>query len=120
MLHRSLIQLGVLSAALMVSGGAFAASDGFRQLNNAAGSEYVGTKGVLTRAQVQADLQAAQQGGSWRQTEASPGPTPMASRAGFWPSAAAVREMSLLDQTTVTARDGWRDVGGEAGWVFQP
>lgn len=114
MANRTLARLSVLTVAL-ASPLSFAGSDGFRTLNNEAGSEFVGNSGMLPREEVKLD-QATHRNDS-RLTEASHAPADSAVRAGFAPSREEVRQAAAIrDRAALSG--GWRDIGGEAGWVY--
>ncbi|CAG1019911.1 hypothetical protein BURC_04839 [Burkholderiaceae bacterium] len=118
MSYRQFAYLGLVTVAFATSPAAIASGDGFRTLNGEAGIEFVGTAGSLTREGVQRDLQAAQRDGSWQMTEASPSPTPSTPRAAFAPTREEARQAAaMLERSSVST--GWRNIGGEAGWVFE-
>ena len=112
---RSLAVLGVVTATL-VSAMPALASDGFVVLNNEAGYQFVGTPGVKTRDEVRRELLATPSP-VWRLTEASPPPMAFERRAGFTVTREEARQAAELAAQSRPA-DGWRNLGGEAGWVF--
>lgn len=118
MSYRSTASFGLLVATLAVSPLALASSDGFRALNNEAGFEFVGAASAVSRAEVTRQMQAAQRDGTWQLTEASPAPTPSTTRMGFASTREQARQAEAL-RDRATASNGWRDAGGEAGWVFE-
>ena len=116
MLVRSIAGLGLATMALASSMPALASGDGFVALNNEAGFQFVGTPGVRSREEVRSELQAAPQA-AWRLTEASPSPAPAAQRAAFTSTREEVTRAAALSAQEKPA-DGWRSLGGEAGWVY--
>jgi hypothetical protein len=117
MANHTLARLSFLTVAL-ASPLSFAAGDGFRALNNEAGSEFIGTVGTFTRDDVRRNLLSSRGADTWRVTEASASPSEGAVRAGFVQSREEARQTSALRDRAVPAT-GWRDLGGEAGWVFE-
>jgi hypothetical protein len=119
MLNSTFACVGLLSAAL-VSTSAFATPrDEFRILNSEGGisqQRFPGPAGSTSREGVKGEFRAWRDG-STRLTEASPGPTPSAGRAAFSSTRDEARQAaSVLQQSRPS--DGWRDLGGDAGWVF--
>lgn len=104
---------GLLAATLAFSPLAFASSDGFRAMNNEAGYEFVGAAASVSRDEVKRQAQ-----GSLLLTEASPAPAPSATRMGFATTREQARQAEFL-RDRATPSNGWRDVGGEPGWVFE-
>lgn len=118
MSYRQTATLGLATLALVSSPVAMASGDGFRAFNGEAGFEYVGTTGSMSRDAVRQDLRASQRSGSWLMTEASPAPMPSALRAGFAPTREEARQAAaMLDRATPS--NGWRNLGGEGGWIFE-
>ena len=118
MANRTLAVLSFLTAAL-ASPLTFADNDGFRALNNEAGSQFVGQTGsTMTRDDVKRGLQPLRRDGSWRLTEASVVPMASTPRAGFMTSREEVRQAAAL-RGQAASSTGWRDIGGEGGWVFE-
>lgn len=118
MSYRRFAGLGLVTVAFASSPVAMASGDGFRALNGEAGVEFVGTAGSMSREAVRRDLQASQRDGSWQVTEASPSPTPSTLRAGFAATREEARQAAALLERATPAT-GWRNIGGEAGWVFE-
>lgn len=107
------------AAVLLASPLAFASPDGWSVTSNEAGSEFSGTRGGLTREQVKRELEAARRDGSLRLTQRNysyraTGPT---ERSGFVSSPAQRSQAQLAAEAP--APSAWRDLGGEAGWVYQ-
>jgi hypothetical protein len=117
MSYRLFVSMGVAALACAASPIAMAAGDGFRALDNEAGTEFVGTVGNMSREEVKHELEEARRDGWQRLTEASPSPTPSALRAGFTSTAEQVRQATALHEQALPS-NGWRDFGGEAGWTF--
>jgi hypothetical protein len=113
---RSFASLGFVVLAVAATVPAAAFSDGFVAIDGEAGFQFVGTPGSKSRDEVRAELQAAPWAG-WRLTEASPSPAPVSQRAAFTSTREQVRQAAALSLQAPS--DGWRDLGGEAGWVFQ-
>ncbi|MBW8831128.1 MAG: hypothetical protein JF606_17225 [Burkholderiales bacterium] len=115
MANRTLTCLSFLTVAL-ASPLSFAEGDGFRNLNNEAGTEFIGNSGMLSREEVKLD-RAAHRSDS-RVSEASPAPLDSSVRAGFAQSREEVRQAAAIrDRAAMSS--GWRNIGGEAGWVFE-
>lgn len=115
MANRTLPFLGVLTLAL-ASPLSFADGDGFRSLNGEAGSEFIGNSGMLPREEVKRD-QATHRNDP-RLTEASPALLDSPVHAGFSSSRQEVRQAAAIrDRGAVST--GWRNIGGEVGWVYE-
>jgi hypothetical protein len=113
---RSFASLGFVALAVAATVPAAASSDGFVAIGGEAGYQFVGTPGSKTREEVRAELQATPRA-SWQLTEASPAPAPVSRRAAFTSTREEAAQAAAL--SAQAASDGWRDLGGEAGWVFQ-
>jgi hypothetical protein len=87
----------VVAAVALTSPLAMANPDGFRDTGNEAGTQFVGTPSSLSREEVKRDLAA----------------TP---RAGFVSSRQEAQQAQSIRESMRST--GWRDLGGEAGWVF--
>jgi hypothetical protein len=118
MSYRLMFHLGFAALAFGASSVALADGDGFRALDNEAGTEFVGTVGSMSREEVRQDLDDARHDGWQRLTEASPSATPSALRAGFASTREEVRQAAALHEEALPS-NGWRDLGGEAGWTFE-
>jgi len=118
MAYRLMFYLGVAALACGASPMALAEGDGFRAVDNEAGTEFVGTLGSMSREEVRQDLEDARHDGWQRLTEASPSPAPSVLRAGFTSTREEVRRAAALHEEAAPS-NGWRDLGGEAGWTFE-
>jgi hypothetical protein len=112
------LTLSILTvAATLATPLVFADQDGVWTLPNEAGTEVVGQRSTVTRDDVKAELEAARHDGSLRlsQRNASlPGDVP---RAGFVSSQDEKWQAMRLRQQSEP--NGWRYIGGEAGWVYE-
>ena len=115
MANRTLGWLSFLTVALATPL-SFAGGDGFRSLNNEAGSQFVGNAGMSAREDVKNE-QAAPRNDS-RLTEASPAPLDSSVRAGFAQSREEVRQAAAIRDRGAMST-GWRNIGGEGGWVYE-
>lgn len=120
MLHRKFAYIGLLSMAVVSTSALATPRDEFRILNSEGGisqHRYLDAAGSKSREEVRAEFRA------WREanvplTEASPGPTPSVSRAAFSSTPDEARKAASIMQPSRPSSDGWLDLGGEAGWVF--
>ena len=115
MSYRSFASLGFAALALASAAPAIASSDGFVALNNEAGFEFVGVTGSKSREEVRREVLETPRA-AWQLTEASSPPMPTGVRTGFSPTRDEVRQAAALAEQRPS--DGWRDLGGEAGWAF--
>ena len=92
-------------------------NDGFKWIGGEAGFVYAPSSGERSRSEVKQEVLAAQRDGNWREQQREknylPADTPT---AGFAPSRQQARQAERL--TAPRSNDGWRFVGGEAGWEF--
>ena len=109
----SVIAIAVTLAAPL----AHADNDGFKWIGGEAGFVYAPSSSERSRSEVKQEVQAALRDGTWReqQREKNYLPTEVPT-AGFAPSRAQTRQAERL--TAPRSSDGWRFVGGEAGWEF--
>jgi hypothetical protein len=114
---RSFASLGLVALAFTATVPAVASSDGFVAINGEAGFQFVGgVPSMKSREEVRQEVLATPRA-AWQLTEASPPPVPIGVRAGFSPTRDEVLHAAALAEQS-RPFDGWRDLGGEAGWVF--
>lgn len=115
---RSFACLGFATLAFAANVPAAATIDGFVALNNDAGFQFVGgAPSTKSREEVRQEVLSTPRA-AWQLTEASPPPMSVGVRASFSPTRNEVRKAAALAEQEAPS-DGWRDLGGEAGWTFE-
>jgi len=114
MANRTLTCLSFLTVAL-ASPLSFANGDGFRNLNNEAGSEFIGNHGTLSREEVKGDRAVQRNESLPSDVSSAPFDSP---RAGFAQSREEARQAEAIRDRAAMS-NGWRNIGGEAGWVYE-
>jgi hypothetical protein len=111
------LSLSIAVAAVLTAPLAQADTDGFRWIGGEVGFVYEPANNATTRNEVKRELELAQRDGSWREQTREknylPAETP---RAGFVSSRGETRQAGRL--AGQAPNDGWRFVGGEAGWEY--
>ncbi|CAG1019924.1 hypothetical protein BURC_04852 [Burkholderiaceae bacterium] len=110
------ISFAIAIATALAAPLATAGSGGFKWVGGEAGYVYEPTPSIVTRSEVQAELEASRRDGTQRMGRGQRNYVPdQAPRAAF----ATTREQAKQAAQFGLQRpnDGWSFIGGEAGWI---